>query len=79
MPAIPFEGLARVDARSEHVPPDDAPDTTSEAGQSKGTTDMTRDIETRTIEIRPGEGGEDARLFAAELAEAYRRLFAGLG
>jgi protein subunit release factor A len=27
-----------------------------------------------TIEIRAGEGGEDARVFAAELAAAYRRL-----
>jgi protein subunit release factor A len=40
---------------------------------------MTHDIETRTIEIRPGEGGDDARLFASELAEAYRRAFVGLG
>ncbi len=26
------------------------------------------------VEIRAGEGGEDARLFVAELANAYRRL-----
>ncbi len=26
------------------------------------------------LEIRAGEGGGDARVFAAELAEAYRRL-----
>jgi protein subunit release factor A len=26
------------------------------------------------IEIRAGEGGEDARLFVAELATAYQRL-----
>lgn len=29
----------------------------------------------RTIEIRAGEGGEDARLFVAELAIAYIRMF----
>lgn len=28
----------------------------------------------RTIEIRAGEGGEDSRLFVAEIANAYRRL-----
>lgn len=27
-----------------------------------------------TLEIRAGEGGEDARLFVAELAMAYQRL-----
>lgn len=27
-----------------------------------------------TVEIRAGEGGEDARLFVAELAQAYVRL-----
>lgn len=31
-------------------------------------------IEKRIVEIRAGEGGEDARLFAAELAQAYLRL-----
>lgn len=28
----------------------------------------------KTIEVRPGEGGEDARAFAGELARAYERL-----
>lgn len=28
----------------------------------------------RILEIRAAEGGEDARLFAAELAQAYIRL-----
>jgi len=28
----------------------------------------------RTIEIRAGEGGEDARIFVAELAIAYLKL-----
>jgi protein subunit release factor A len=32
------------------------------------------DTESRTIEIRAAEGGEDARLFVAELASAYQRL-----
>lgn len=27
-----------------------------------------------SVEIRAGEGGEDARLFVAELASAYLRL-----
>lgn len=27
-----------------------------------------------TIEIRAGEGGDDAKLFAVELAKAYLRL-----
>lgn len=40
---------------------------------------MSKNIETRTIEIRAGEGGEDARAFAAELAAAYRRLIASFG
>lgn len=31
----------------------------------------------RTLEIRAGEGGEDARMFVAELANAYLRLAAG--
>lgn len=31
-------------------------------------------IEQRTIEIRAGEGGCDARIFVAELARAYIRL-----
>lgn len=30
--------------------------------------------EKRIIEIRAAEGGEDARLFVAELAQAYIRL-----
>ena len=33
----------------------------------------------RTIEIRAGEGGEDARLFVAELAQAYVKLAAAHG
>ncbi len=36
----------------------------------KGIADMTK----RTIEIRSGEGGLDAKLFVADLAEAYRKL-----
>lgn len=31
-------------------------------------------IASRIVEIRAGEGGEDARLFAAELAQSYLRL-----
>lgn len=31
-------------------------------------------VSKRTVEIRAGEGGEDARLFVAELAQAYIRL-----
>lgn len=31
----------------------------------------------RILEIRAGEGGEDARLFVAELANAYLRLADG--
>ena len=31
-------------------------------------------IESRTLEIRAAEGGEDARLFVAELAQAYLKL-----
>lgn len=27
------------------------------------------------IEIRPGEGGKDARLFISDLATAYTKLF----
>jgi protein subunit release factor A len=34
---------------------------------------------TRILEIRAAEGGEDARLFAHDLAEAYSRLAAGKG
>ena len=33
----------------------------------------------RTIEIRAGEGGEDARLFVAELAACYLKLAAQHG
>lgn len=33
----------------------------------------------RSIEIRAGEGGADARLFVAELAEAYLRLSTAKG
>lgn len=35
---------------------------------------MTCRIERRTVEIRAGEGGQDAKTFVAELAEAYLRL-----
>jgi protein subunit release factor A len=28
----------------------------------------------RIVEIRPAEGGEDSRLFCADLVSAYRRL-----
>jgi len=35
--------------------------------------------ETRTVEIRAGEGGSDARLFVAELAEAYLSLASRFG
>lgn len=31
------------------------------------------------IEIRPAEGGQDAELFASELAEAYVKFAAGKG
>lgn len=33
----------------------------------------------RTIEIRAGEGGEDARLFVSELAACYIKLAARHG
>lgn len=33
----------------------------------------------RTIEIRAGEGGEDARLFVAELAQCYIKLASAHG
>lgn len=33
----------------------------------------------RTLEIRAGEGGEDARIFVAELAQAYQKLAARNG
>lgn len=32
---------------------------------------------TRILEIRAGEGGEDARIFVAELATAYLKLADG--
>lgn len=35
--------------------------------------------EKRRLEIRAGEGGEDARAFAAELCTAYRKMFGSLG
>ena len=35
---------------------------------------MVRVNECMRLELRAGEGGEDARLFVAELALAYRRL-----
>lgn len=28
----------------------------------------------RVIEVRPAEGGDDAKLFAADLLSSYRRL-----
>ena len=31
------------------------------------------------IEIRPGEGGEDAAVFAAEMAQAYIRMADAFG
>lgn len=36
-------------------------------------------LDTRIIEIRAAEGGEDARLFAADLAGAYAKLAAAYG
>lgn len=30
----------------------------------------------RTVEIRPGEGGEDAQIFVGELAKAYEKMSA---
>jgi protein subunit release factor A len=38
-----------------------------------------KNIERRTIEIRAGEGGDDARAFATELAAAYRKMFSEFG
>ena len=40
---------------------------------------MTNGHRKRTIEIRAAEGGEDARLFVAELAVAYIALSGRLG
>jgi hypothetical protein len=37
-------------------------------------TETMSNIEKRTIEIRAGEGGADARIFVAELANAYLAL-----
>lgn len=34
---------------------------------------------THVVEIRAAEGGEDARLFARDLLDAYRRLAERLG
>lgn len=31
------------------------------------------------IELRPGEGGEDARLFMKDLSGAYQKLFVRFG
>jgi protein subunit release factor A len=31
------------------------------------------------LEIRPGEGGEDSRLFMKDLASAYTKLFSRFG
>jgi protein subunit release factor A len=33
----------------------------------------------RIVEIRGAEGGEDAMLFAADLAASYQKLFGRLG
>ncbi len=33
----------------------------------------------RIIEIRPAEGGEDSKLFAKDLLQAYQRFFTKLG
>lgn len=33
----------------------------------------------RILEIRPAEGGADARLFVSDLAKAYGKLFGRLG
>jgi protein subunit release factor A len=33
----------------------------------------------RTVEIRAAEGGEDSKLFVADLAQAYIRLAGKLG
>jgi protein subunit release factor A len=33
----------------------------------------------RTIEIRSAEGGEDAKLFAKDLAQAYSKHFTRVG
>ena len=33
----------------------------------------------RTIEIRAAEGGKDSKLFARDLAEAYRRFAQSMG
>lgn len=40
---------------------------------------MPNDHASRTIEIRAGEGGEDSRLFVAELGLAYMSLAGRLG
>jgi len=40
---------------------------------------MSNGHQKRTIEIRAGEGGDDARLFARELAASYEKACAGLG
>ena len=33
----------------------------------------------QVLEIRAAEGGEDARLFAKDLADSYKRMFARFG
>jgi len=33
----------------------------------------------RILEIRSAEGGEDSKLFAADLAQAYQRMFERVG
>lgn len=40
---------------------------------------ITETLMKRRIEIRAAEGGEDAKLFTADLASAYRRLCAAKG
>jgi protein subunit release factor A len=32
-----------------------------------------------TLEIRPAEGGDDAKLFASDLSRAYLRFFTSAG
>jgi len=35
---------------------------------------MSRSVPCRVMELRAGEGGADARAFAQELAQVYRKL-----
>lgn len=36
-------------------------------------------MQKKILEIRAGEGGDDAGLFVADLAKAYQKLFSALG